>query len=65
MSRRPPSGSMVHWRFKAKAPCPWRFGYVTYHNDGHDLIRMGRWNGDSEGGPLVSASEIEWQEYRT
>jgi hypothetical protein len=58
---RPPSGTMVYWRFTAKAPCSWIFGYVTYQYG--DLIRMGRWNGDDMGGQVVSAAEIEWKEY--
>jgi hypothetical protein len=57
---RPPSGSMVYWRFQSEAPCEWKFGYVTYAK-GCNLIRMGRWNGDSTGGPIVSTSEIEWK----
>lgn len=60
---RPPSGSMVYWRFRAAVPCPWRFGYATYEK-GHDLIRMGSYNGDTTGGAVVSASEIEWQTYK-
>lgn len=64
MSSRPPSGSMVYWRFKAKAPCAWLFGYVTYAG-GYSMLRMGRWNGDTMGGALVDATEIEWKEYRS
>ena len=63
MSSRPSSGSMVYWRFRSKAPCAWRFGYVTYPG-GHDLIYMGAWNGDDSHGAVVSASEIEWQPYK-
>lgn len=63
MSNRPPPGSMVHWRFKTQAPGAWRFGYCTYVS-GPDLVRMGCWNGDNVGGPVVSAFEIEWREYR-
>ena len=59
---RPPSGDMVWWRF-AGQPAPWKFGYCTYVR-GHDMIRMGRWNGDTMGGSVVSASEIEWKAYR-
>lgn len=58
---RPPSGTMVWWRGKGRLE--WRFGYCTYVS-GYDLIRMGRWNGDTFGGSVVSASEIEWKEYR-
>ncbi len=50
---------MVYWRFHAEAPCAWRFGYVT-HVKGCELIRMGIGNGDTTGGPVVSASEIEF-----
>ncbi len=39
---KPPSGSMVYWRFRTQVPCPWRFGYVTYEK-GYDLVRMGCW----------------------
>ncbi|KKK74143.1 hypothetical protein LCGC14_2886690 [marine sediment metagenome] len=62
MSSRPPSCSMVFWRFKKSVPCFWRFGYVTYAQ-GYDLIRMGRWNGDDMSGAVVSVSEIEWKPY--
>lgn len=58
---RPPSGSMVHWRLDKGQP--FRFGYVTYAG-GCDLVRMGRWNGDSTGGVIVKSSEIEWEHYR-
>lgn len=60
---RPPSGAMVYWRFKAKAPCPFRFGYVTYVN-GPNMIQMGNWNGDTMGGCVVDSNEIEWKDYR-
>ena len=63
--RRPPCGTMVWWRFKAQGPCPWKFGYCTYPPTGHDLVRMGRYNGDTMGGYVVSASEIEWKAYRS
>lgn len=59
---RPPSGTMVYWRFKASAPCPWVFGYVTYLENG-DMIRLGAWNGDATNGRVVDASEIEWRPY--
>lgn len=64
MSSRPPSGSMVYWRFKTNAPCEWWFGYCTYAG-GYNMLRMGRWNGDTTGGDIVSASEIEWKAYRS
>lgn len=53
---------MVYWRF-AGPPSAWRFGYCTYES-GHDLVRMGAYNGDTMGGSVVSAAEIEWKEYR-
>jgi hypothetical protein len=62
MSSRPSSGTMVYWRLKKSVPGPWLFGYVTYEK-GHELLRMGRYNGDSHGGQIVSASEIEWKPY--
>lgn len=59
--RRPPPGTMVYWRFiNAGAPSAWRFGYCTYHS-GHDLVRMGDYNGDDRGGSVVNAAEIEWR----
>jgi hypothetical protein len=52
---------MVYWRFiNAGAPSAWRFGYCTYHS-GHDLVRMGDYNGDDRGGSVVNAAEIEWR----
>lgn len=59
---RPPSGSMVYWRFRAQVPCNWRFGYVSYVKS-WELIRMGNWNGDTSSGPIVSVSEIEWRKH--
>ena len=58
---RPPSGSMVLWRLKDKPF--WHFGYCTYIS-GPNLIRLGLWNGDTMNGPIVSAFDIEWKEYR-
>ena len=62
---RPPPGSMVYWRYLSAADLrpDWRFGYCTYES-GHDLVRMGRHNGDNDGGVVVSISEIEWRPYR-
>lgn len=57
----PPSGSMVYWRFKARAPCPWIFGYCTYLS--RQMLRMGAWNGDTVNGPVVAEEEVEWREY--
>ncbi len=48
---------MVHWRFKSAAPGPWHFGYVTYAS-GYNMLRMGRWNGDSMGGVVVDLPGI-------
>jgi len=59
----PCSGEMVWWRFKARIPCPWVFGYVT--DEGSGLIRLGCRYGDSHGGSVVSPEEIEWREYRS
>lgn len=58
---RPPSGSMVWWRFK-KDGGEYRFGYCTYVSS-YNIIRMGFYNGDSTRGPVVDASEIEWKAY--
>ena len=54
---------MVYWRFKSRAPCAYRFGYCTYVS-GPDMVRMGNWNGDTMGGPVVDINEIEWKAYR-
>lgn len=62
MATRPSPGSMVYWRFRRDVPCEWRFGYCTYEH-GHDLIRMGAYNGDTTRGAVVSISEIEWKLY--
>lgn len=60
-SSRPPSGSMVHWRVKGEVE--YRFGYCTYVS-GPNLIRLGTYNGDTTGGKVVSAFDIEWTPYR-
>lgn len=52
---------MVYWRFCDQGE--YRFGYCTYAG-GHDLLRMGRWNGDTAGGSVVSINDIEWRPYR-
>lgn len=57
---RPPSGSMCWWRVKGAAE--WRFGYCTYVS-GPNMIRLGRWNGDTSGGSVVSIGDIEWKKY--
>lgn len=53
---------MIWWRFKGVAR-PWQFGYMTQVGNG--LVRMGRWNGDTVGGVVVSESEIETMPYRS
>lgn len=57
---RPPPGTMCYWR--AKGSVEWRFGYCTYVS-GPDMVRMGRWNGDTSGGSVVSIGDIEWKRY--
>lgn len=57
---RPSPGSMVMWRFIGNGK-PFKFGYCTYLNGHEDLIRLGNWNGDTTGGSIVSAYEIEWR----
>ena len=57
---RPPPGSMVYW--SAKNAVEWRFGYCTYVS-GSDMVRMGRWNGDTTGGSVVSIGDIQWKPY--
>lgn len=54
-----PLGYMVWWRFKREVPGPWHFGYTS--SVGQGLIRLGRWNGDTMGGYVVSPSEVEWK----
>ncbi len=54
---------MVWWRFKKNAPGEYRFGYCTSAESGQ-LVRMGRWNGDTTGGCVVDPYEIEWKDYR-
>ncbi len=61
MSMQPPPETMVYWRFKDGAR-DWKFGFCTYANR-CGLIRMGAWNGDTTGGLVVSAYEIEWKPY--
>ena len=59
---RPPTGSMIYWRYKKDVPGPWQFGFTTYLSDS-TLMRMGNFNGDTAGGNIVSVDEIEWKEY--
>ena len=60
---RPPTGSMIWWRFKKQAPCGWVFGYVSYVFSGVNLIRLGTYNGDLFGGAVVDFTEIEWESH--
>lgn len=53
-----PSGIMVWWRFRGIGS--YNFGYTSYQGS---LVRMGRWNGDTIGGPVVDPNEIEWRNY--
>lgn len=57
----PSNGAMVWWRFKARGG-EWRFGFCT-QAQGRNLLRMGRWNGDYDGGVVVDEYEIEWRPY--
>lgn len=54
---RPESGRMVWW--KVLGAVSWQIGYVTYV-DG-DLIRLGRYNGDTTGGIVLNPRAIEWK----
>lgn len=62
MQNRPPSGSMVWWRWTPNTE--WRFGYCTYVQ-GPSMIRLGRYNGDTTGGSVVDVGDIEWKPYKT
>lgn len=57
---KPGSGNMYWWR--AKGGLEWRFGYCT-HESGN-LVRMGRWAGDTIGGSVLDPFDIEWKPYR-
>lgn len=57
---KPPSGGMIWW--KARGTTDYKFGYVTYLNS-YNLIRLGRWNGDTAGGYVVDFNDIEWKKY--
>lgn len=61
-TNRPPPGTMVYWRFKDRAPCPFVFGYCTYVS-GSNMVRMGCWNGDTTLGPVVDVNEIDWRKH--
>jgi hypothetical protein len=60
MRNRPPPGSLVWWRFISADSKAYRFGYCTYEH-GHNLVRMGNYNGDTTGGQVVDADDIEWK----
>ena len=64
MQYRPPSCSMVYWRWKRRYGMTpiWQLGYVTYAAGG-DLLRMGSRNGDTNG-DVVSVADIEWRPCR-
>lgn len=49
----------VYWRFKGEKA--WRYGYKTRAECG--LWRMGRWNGDTTGGSVVSPEEVEVKQW--
>jgi hypothetical protein len=55
-------GMMCYWR--PKGSVAWHFGYTSAVGSS-GLVRMGRWNGDTMGGTVVSVDEIEWKEYRS
>jgi hypothetical protein len=57
MTTRSPPGSMVLWRFNGEKE--YRFGYCTYV-ESYNIIRMGRYNGDTIGGSIVDINDIEW-----
>lgn len=52
---------MCYWRFKGEKA--WRFGYCT--SAGSGLYRMGHYNGDTMGGPLVDPGDVETREYQS
>ena len=47
-------GTSVYWRLKGDRE--YKYGYPTQTDNG--LVRMGRWNGDTNG-TIVSLEEIE------
>lgn len=59
MSLLPPSGSQIYWRIRG-SKSEFRYGYVTYAGS-YNMIRLGRWNGDSFGGSIVDIADIEWR----
>ena len=52
---------LIYWRFRNRAPCAWKFGFMTHLSNG--LVRMGLWNGDTTHGPVVDRDEIETRSY--
>ena len=49
------AGQCYFWRFKGSMP--YRFGYCTHAEGG--FYRMGAHNGDTSGGMIVDAGDIE------
>jgi len=49
------AGQCYYWRFKGSMP--YRFGYCTHAEGG--FYRMGAHNGDTSGGMIVDAGDIE------
>jgi hypothetical protein len=60
------SGSMIHWRFKPELgrSLEWRFGWVA-ERMGSGLVKLGRYNGDTMNGVVVSEAEVEWKPYKS
>lgn len=58
---RPSSGKMYYWRYRHGLR--WHFGYCTHITGEPNMVRMGRWNGDSTGGSVVLITDIEWKAY--
>ena len=48
-------GTNVYWRFKGEKA--YRYGYPIQVDN--QLVRMGRWNGDTHGGTVVEMKDIE------
>lgn len=55
----PVFGTKIYWRFKGDKA--WKYGYPIKEDKG--LVRMGRWHGDTVGGPVVDLKEIEVKEW--
>jgi hypothetical protein len=56
-----PSHGKMYW-WKPKSSIGWRFGFCSHETQG--LVRMGRWNGDFDGGSVVSPEDIDWKAYQ-